>query len=393
MSASHLGFPPESGTASPPGGGSMGLVPASGVELLQFAQALCVSTNQAQLERRFAAGFGRLLRLPMYGVYLVDPWTGNERCFAPVGVSDSFLARYWRGGRELNWLQAHLDATGRAVYNMALMESMEEWLENPLYTKFKYLHDIRHEVEAPIVGREGVIGTLHCATNDPNRGFTPYEVRLTEAVGRLVGAVVERTESVAGLERQHDQAMAALDLAGAAVVITDPVASEPYLNDAARRLFAEVVDAEPVLHRIIARPYAEGGFGRHIDVELTDGDTGLLLGRSSYTRAGVGTLITVLELQRDRSEISVETLTALTPRERDVARYVIDGLSDREIAERLFLSHHTVSQYVKRIYRKLDVPSRVALTRLLFDAASASDDRARQTEAVATEEPSARHAE
>jgi len=371
----------------------MGPVPASGVELLKFAQTLCVSTNQGQLERRFAVGFGRLFHLPMYALYLVDPWTGGERCFAPVGVSDSFLARYERGGRELNWLQAHLDATGRAVYNMALMASMEEWLENSLYTKFKYLHDIRHEVEAPIVGREGVIGTLHCATNDPNRGFTPYEVRLTEAVGRLVGAVVERTESVAGLERQHDQAMAALDLAGAAVVITDPVASEPYLNDAARRLFAEVVDAEPVLHRIIARPYAEGGFGRHIDVELTDGDTGLLLGRSSYTRAGDGTLITVLELQRDRSEISVETLMALSPRERDVARYVVDGLSDREIAERLFLSHHTVSQYVKRIYRKLDVPSRVALTLLLFDAASASDDRAGQTAAAAMVEQSARRAE
>ena len=90
------------------------------------------------------------------------------------------------------------------------------------------------------------------------------------------------------------------------------------------------------------------------------------------TPAGDGTLITVLELQRDRSEISAETLMALAPRERDVARYVVDGLSDREIAERLFLSHHTVSQYVKRIYRKLDVSSRVALTRLLLDVASMS---------------------
>jgi DNA-binding CsgD family transcriptional regulator len=65
---------------------------------------------------------------------------------------------------------------------------------------------------------------------------------------------------------------------------------------------------------------------------------------------------------------------ALTPRERDVARYVVDGLSDREIAERLYLSPYTVSQYVKRIYRKLDVPSRVALTRLLLDIPRASRD-------------------
>ncbi len=98
-----------------------------------------------------------------------------------------------------------------------------------------------------------------------------------------------------------------------------------------------------------------------------DGGTGLLHGHSSYTRAEGGALITVLELQRDRSEISTGTLMALTPRERDVALFVVDGRSDREIAERLSLSHHTVSQYVKRIYRKLDVSSRVALTRLLLD--------------------------
>jgi DNA-binding CsgD family transcriptional regulator len=59
-------------------------------------------------------------------------------------------------------------------------------------------------------------------------------------------------------------------------------------------------------------------------------------------------------------------MVALTPREREVAALVVDGLADREIADRLYLSRHTVSQYVKRIYRKLDVDSRVALTRLLL---------------------------
>lgn len=97
-----------------------------------------------------------------------------------------------------------------------------------------------------------------------------------------------------------------------------------------------------------------------------DGGTGLLYGQSSYTRAVGGTLVTVLELQRDRFEIGAATLTALTPREREIALLVVNGLTDREIAQRLYLSHHTVSQYVKRIYRKLDVPSRVALTRLLL---------------------------
>jgi RNA polymerase sigma factor (sigma-70 family) len=169
------------------------------------------------------------------------------------------------------------------------------------------------------------------------------------------------------LKRERDQAVVALDGTGTAVVITDPTASEPRLNEAARCLLAEVVDAERELNRVITRPGTDRGFSRHVDVELMDGGTGLLYGHSSYTRAEVSSLITVLELQRDQAEISAATLTALTPREREVALLVVDGRSDREIAERLCLSHHTVSQYVKRVYRKLDVASRVALTRLLLD--------------------------
>jgi DNA-binding CsgD family transcriptional regulator len=267
-------------------------------------------------------------------------------------------------------MQHRLDATGRAVYNLALM-SMEEWLADPLYTQLKYLHDIRHEVLAPVVNRHGVVGTLHAGTSDAARGFTPYQVRLTEAVARLTGTVIEGIESRAGLERERDQAVVALDGAGAAVVITDPIASEPRLNEAARCLLAEVVDADRELNRLLTGPGAGAGsgrgFSRHVEVALADGGGGLLRGHSTYTRDQPGALITVLELQRDRVEISTQTLTALTPREREVALLVVDGRSDRQIAERLHLSHHTVSQYVKRIYRKLDVPSRVTLTRLLLD--------------------------
>jgi DNA-binding CsgD family transcriptional regulator len=151
------------------------------------------------------------------------------------------------------------------------------------------------------------------------------------------------------------------------VVIIDPAAPEPRLNDAARRLLAKVADPEPSLHRVLARPGTRDSFSHHVEVELVDGGTGLLHGQSSHTRGEGGALITVLELQHDQCAISEETLTALTPREREVALLVIDGCSDREISQRLHLSHHTVSQYVKRTYRKLDVTSRVALTRLLLD--------------------------
>jgi ATP/maltotriose-dependent transcriptional regulator MalT len=50
----------------------------------------------------------------------------------------------------------------------------------------------------------------------------------------------------------------------------------------------------------------------------------------------------------------------LTPRELDVLRLVAHGLSDGEIADRLFLSPHTVHRHVANVRTKLRLPSRAA---------------------------------
>lgn len=55
---------------------------------------------------------------------------------------------------------------------------------------------------------------------------------------------------------------------------------------------------------------------------------------------------------------------AMTDSELAVARLVAQGLTNREVAERLFVSPHTVSSHLRRVFAKLDINSRVELTRL-----------------------------
>jgi predicted ATPase/DNA-binding CsgD family transcriptional regulator len=57
---------------------------------------------------------------------------------------------------------------------------------------------------------------------------------------------------------------------------------------------------------------------------------------------------------------SGESSTGLTTRERDVLRLVVEGLSDKEIAEQLGMSRRTASKHVEMILAKLDVSSRTA---------------------------------
>jgi DNA-binding CsgD family transcriptional regulator len=52
---------------------------------------------------------------------------------------------------------------------------------------------------------------------------------------------------------------------------------------------------------------------------------------------------------------------ALTPTERDVVRLVSEGLTNNDIATRLFVSPRTVQAHLTHVYTKLGLTSRVQL--------------------------------
>ncbi len=68
-------------------------------------------------------------------------------------------------------------------------------------------------------------------------------------------------------------------------------------------------------------------------------------------------------------------MNSLSRRERDVVRCVIEGLTNREIAQRLKLTEHTVKNYLFRIFDKLGVSSRVELVLQAFSLAPSSATR------------------
>lgn len=101
----------------------------------------------------------------------------------------------------------------------------------------------------------------------------------------------------------------------------------------------------------------EGGASRF----TTAGGTSYTIWVSTDSQNDRACTIRVAPEEREKSEISL--LDRLTPREREVAQLVIDGWTNAEIADRLFISESTVKSHVKSIYEKLGVANRATLTR------------------------------
>jgi DNA-binding CsgD family transcriptional regulator len=62
------------------------------------------------------------------------------------------------------------------------------------------------------------------------------------------------------------------------------------------------------------------------------------------------------------AERPAEGWESLTPSERNVVFCVTRGMTNREVAEHLVISRHTVNSHLGHVFAKLGVSSRVALT-------------------------------
>lgn len=114
-------------------------------------------------------------------------------------------------------------------------------------------------------------------------------------------------------------------------------------------------------------------FGQELPVVFLSGErtepfdrvAGLLIGADDYIVKPFDPDELVARVRRLAVRTTVETsrraeagLAGLSPREDEVFRLLADGLSQREIADRLFISERTVATHIQRILGKLGVHSR-----------------------------------
>jgi DNA-binding CsgD family transcriptional regulator len=218
-------------------------------------------------------------------------------------------------------------------------------------------------------------GQLHLGRDRPGRWFREDEERLLTGLAPLIAA---RLRDGLRAPRPAEEAEPDSDEPGTIFLAADLSlvgATDEAWRWIGRLGMPRLNDAEPLpgfVYAVAARVAAsasrppkpvrvrlQDAFGRWAVVRAAR----LAYGTSPGAQGGYA-----VTLEQARSEDLAPLLMrawALSPRERDVARLVLDGLSNEDIAAALFISANTVRDHLKAIFGKTGVTRRRDLTAAL----------------------------
>ena len=250
-------------------------------------------------------------------------------------------------------------------------------------------HNLAAEVPAGQAFTEllGTRGALRLAQGQRERAWADLEEfgdRLQREADPRPHNRVRLARSLAPVLAQAGREQEAVELAEEAV--TAAVAfGQPRFIGTALRARARAHAAGPDLADLQRAAEAFGGIEAPIELTQTLVDIGIVLRRRRQPAAAREPLRRALDLARacgarplaSQAEHELRAAgarprrdrvtgrDALTASEQRIAQLAIDGLSNRQIAQALFITRKTVETHLERVFRKLGIHSRAELERAL----------------------------
>ncbi len=207
------------------------------------------------------------------------------------------------------------------------------------------------------------IAVLQAYRRDPDRSFRPKDVALMQAAAPVIGQALG-----AAMTREQALAAASESPASGIVFVTEDRAIS-FATPAGEEWLHHLRSTEPgdleTLPTVVWS--AAKGLGDKQPSGLRVA-TMSALGPVTLeaSEGGDGSTAIVIMPERTQPALEPPAKWGLTPQQNQIVLQVIGGASNRAIAERLFLSEHTVEWHLRQIYRALDLSSRTQLQARFF---------------------------
>ncbi len=224
----------------------------------------------------------------------------------------------------------------------------------------------------------------HASAVSPPGVLGPYEPHALWLVLDLVEAAVRanrRAEATAHVEALQRAAVA--EISPRLATVTAAAAAMTAPDDLRRTRFAAVLGMPEIGRWPFEHARVELAYGEDLRRSRATGEARVHLQRALD---GFRLLDARPWMEKAASELRAAgaatgravpaASAAITPQQLEIAQLAARGLTNKQIGERLFLSHRTVATHLYQLYPKLGIASRAALSDALAELATAGESAA-----------------
>jgi DNA-binding CsgD family transcriptional regulator len=350
----------------------------SGVTVIdEIAKGVTAAGSETVFDE-LADRLGRFVPFDASLFFATDPATVLATCPARIdGVANNQCYAYWQREflvEDVNLFRDLARAPRPAGTLWAATDGLPA--RSARYREFLRPEGYGDELRVAFrVGRStwGIASLMRSAPRSP---FSPNEIALVDALSAPIGAALRRAtldRPRAPLQPPKAPGLLLFDPDGELLSVSEearawlgelpepPIGPCPLGHPLPTEVVGVVARAHAIAHgraSVPARARLRSPSGRWLVLHATclrdlEGDP--------------GSVAVVIEPAHgeELAPIIVEAY-ALSPREQDVTRLIASGRGTAEIAANLFVSPHTIRDYIKTIFEKVGVSSRGELTAKLF---------------------------
>jgi DNA-binding CsgD family transcriptional regulator len=329
----------------------------------RLAASLQGALTEAEVTKVYLSAVPSIIGARGHGFYRFDPSSATPATVA-ANVSPEFLADYEERGRcddpVLNFVRANL----RPVDDTRAC-SQRAWHSSSVHDVLRRA-GFYHSLEAPVVVSGQLIGTINFARGPSDRPFSCADMQAASAAAEQLGLAVERALRFERTVARATMLEAALDRLPQAVVVTGLDGTVRYTNRAAARPSVSGNSLLDLVSPQIAAAVAAFREQRQRIAVSSYGHGQVIVKSVRLPEESDAALTLIYSCERGSASLPLWDL--LSPREQQIADWVSQGLTTRQIAERAVVTENTVKQHLKRIFVKTDVANRAELVQRIWAA-------------------------
>lgn len=345
--------------------------------LLEFAQSLHAIFQQAggqyDFRRRVVALLSQYWHFNHINFFLVDD-SQRLKDVVSINVDHGLLSEYekYYYKKDIFYTRMPEYINKKDVLSITDIMSYKEFEKTEYYNDFLKKGKLYHQVSLYLKSKDRLIGAIGILRPKENGDFSHREIIMLNNINRFVSQSLDAFLNYSITKQKKELLEECTNEMPAGLITLDSSLNVMFANEPAREMCSEIIGSSPT---VSVRNLVDMIDSQHYIKSLTPGSCIYFIAQQykikvmtievhgTYNAVETSYMIYIAKEDRKNlnSYLKARNEFHLTNRELEVVDLILKGLSNKEIADKLFISNYTVKNHIENIFKKMDVTNRTSI--------------------------------